>query len=94
VDPVDDGGRVDVVDAPCARSTRSTRSTGSTRAALPSSPEAEANGALVLLRVVRPLLGRQLAAQADAFENQGGFRERLYRVRTARRRGQGGWRGR
>ncbi|MHC4915538.1 MAG: four helix bundle suffix domain-containing protein [Planctomycetota bacterium] len=48
----------------------------------PSTPEAEANGALVLLRVVCPLLDRQMAAQAAAFETEGGFRERLYRVRT------------
>jgi four helix bundle suffix protein len=28
-------------------------------------------------------LDRQLAAQAAAFENEGGFTERLYRVRSA-----------
>jgi four helix bundle suffix protein len=31
------------------------------------------------------LLGRQLAAQARAFERQGGFTERLYRKRQERR---------
>lgn len=29
--------------------------------------------------------GRQLAAQAGAFEKNGGFGERLHRIRTARR---------
>ena len=51
----------------------------------PSSAEVSANVALVLLRVACSLLERQLAAQGQAFERQGGFRERLYRVRTARR---------
>ena len=31
------------------------------------------------------LLDRQLAAQATAFENEGGFTERLYRVRSEKR---------
>lgn len=45
-----------------------------------------ANAALVLIGVAVALLDRQLAAQAKAFENEGGFTERLYRVRQSRRR--------
>ena len=33
------------------------------------------------------LLDRQLAAQARAFETEGGFTERLYRTRKKRRNG-------
>ncbi len=49
-------------------------------------PEIAANGALALIAVATSLLDRQIAAQAKAFEAGGGFTERLYRVRTARRR--------
>jgi len=38
-----------------------------------------------LLNLCVHLIGRQMAAQADAFEKEGGFTERLYRVRTQRR---------
>ena len=41
-----------------------------------------ANGVLVLLRVACALLSRQVAAQAKAFEQNGGFTERLYRMRS------------
>ena len=51
----------------------------------PGFSEIAANGVLVLLAVACALLDRQLAAQAQAFENDGGFTERLYRVRSARR---------
>jgi four helix bundle suffix protein len=44
-----------------------------------------ANAALVLLAVACSLLDRQIAVQAEAFENEGGFTERLYRVRTEAR---------
>jgi len=44
-----------------------------------------ANTVLVLLAVACSLLDRQIAAQAKAFENEGGFTERLYRVRSAKR---------
>ena len=47
--------------------------------------EIAANGALALLAVACALLDRQLAAQATAFENEGGFTERLYRVRSQKR---------
>jgi four helix bundle suffix protein len=45
-----------------------------------------ANAALVLIGVAITLLGRQVQAQAAAFEQNGGFTERLYRVRQQRRR--------
>jgi len=44
-----------------------------------------ANAALSLLNLCCHLLDRQLTAQAAAFEKEGGFTERLYRVRTAKR---------
>ncbi len=48
-------------------------------------PEIAANAALTLLAVACSLLDRQLAAQAQAFETEGGFTERLYRVRSQKR---------
>ena len=45
-----------------------------------------ANAALSLLNLACYLLGRQLEAQAAAFEKEGGFTERLYRVRSERRK--------
>jgi len=45
-----------------------------------------ANAALSLLNLCCYLLDRQLAAQARSFEEEGGFTERLYRVRSQRRR--------
>ena len=44
-----------------------------------------ANGARVLVDVVTALLRRQLAAQAEAFQQEGGFTERLYRQRKKKR---------
>jgi four helix bundle suffix protein len=44
-----------------------------------------ANGALSLLNLCIYLLDRQVRAQAQAFETEGGFTERLYRHRTQRR---------
>jgi len=44
-----------------------------------------ANGALALLNLCIYLLDRQLAAQAAAFERDGGFTERLYRQRSLHR---------
>jgi four helix bundle suffix protein len=49
--------------------------------------EIAANGALVLIGVACSLLDRQLAALARAFEEEGGFTERLYRVRQQKRWG-------
>ncbi len=45
-----------------------------------------ANAVLSLLNLCCHLLDRQLAAQAQAFENEGGFTERLYRIRSRKRR--------
>jgi len=45
-----------------------------------------ANAALVLIGVACTLLDRQLATQAKAFTDDGGFTERLYRLRTESRR--------
>jgi len=62
------------------QSTSSTPSTSSTNA------ELAANAALTLIAVACYLLDRQLAAQAAAFEREGGFTERLYRTRSQSRR--------
>jgi four helix bundle suffix protein len=66
---------------PGGPSTKSMKSTSS------SFPELAANAALVLIAVACSLLDRQLAALAAAFEQEGGFTERLYRVRSNIRRG-------
>jgi four helix bundle suffix protein len=59
---------------------------GQEKASTPSTyPDIAANAALVLLAVACSLLDRQLAAQAKAFEAEGGFTERLYRVRSEKR---------
>ncbi len=66
-----------------SQSTKSTLSTSST----PSTyPQISANAALVLIAVAVSLLNRQLAAQADAFEKEGGFTERLYQRRVQARK--------
>jgi len=53
----------------------------------PSSSELVANAVLSLLNLCCYLLDRQLAAQAQSFEKEGGFTERLYhRRQTTRRR--------
>lgn len=51
----------------------------------PAYAEAAANAALVLLAVACALLDRQIAAQAAAFEQEGGFTECPYRVRSSKR---------
>jgi four helix bundle suffix protein len=58
---------------------------GQEQPSTPAFPEVAANAALVLLAVACSLLDRQLAAQAKAFETEGGFTERLYRVRSEKR---------
>jgi four helix bundle suffix protein len=45
-----------------------------------------ANAALSLLNLCCYFLDRQIARQAKDFESEGGFTERLYRVRTTKRR--------
>ena len=63
-------------------------STGSTRSTLSTKiyPELSANAALTLLAVACYLLDRQVERLAQDFEKEGGFTERLYRVRSSRRR--------
>lgn len=63
-------------------STESTTSTLSTK----TYPELSANAALTLLTVACSLLDRQVERLAQDFEKDGGFTERLYKVRTAKRR--------
>ena len=60
-------------------SIRSIKSTASTF------PEIAANGVLALITVACSLLNRQIASLEKAFVEEGGFTERLYRVRTERR---------
>ena len=47
--------------------------------------EISANAVLVLIGVACALLSRQIETLAKQFEDEGGFSERLYRVRTQRR---------
>ncbi|TVS10831.1 MAG: hypothetical protein EA424_24620 [Planctomycetaceae bacterium] len=49
-------------------------------------PELSANAILTLATIADFLLDRQMARLARKFEDEGGFTERLYRVRSARRR--------
>lgn len=77
-------GRSGLASDPGSQSTESTRSTLFTK----TYPELSANATLVLLTVVCALLDRQVERLANDFENEGGFTERLYRVRTANRRRQ------
>jgi four helix bundle suffix protein len=51
-----------------------------------STPTLVANAALSLLNLACYFLDRQIAAQAAAFEKEGGFTERLYRVRSEAKR--------
>ena len=60
---------------------RQSGSTASTLSTPSTYPEIAANAALTLIAVACSLLDRQLAAQAAQFEREGGFSERLYRVR-------------
>ena len=68
-------------------STVSTRSIASTMPAETVYSEIAANACLVLIAVACSLLDRQLASLAAAFEREGGFTERLYRVRRNARGG-------
>lgn len=63
------------------------RQGGQSNLSMRSSYAAAANAALVLISVASSLLERQIASQAAAFEAEGGFTERLHRIRTKRRRG-------
>ena len=48
--------------------------------------EVAANGVLALIAAASSLLDRQIQAQADAFQHEGGFTERLYYMRNAQRK--------
>ena len=61
------------------------KSTESTKSTVSTYPEIAANGALALLAVACSLLDRQIATLEKNFVNEGGFTERLYRVRSERR---------
>jgi four helix bundle suffix protein len=74
------------LDGQSTASISSTKSTASTPSTKTTYPEIAANAALTLLAVACSLLDRQLAAQAAAFEKEGGFTERLYRTRSQARR--------
>jgi len=65
---------------------RPCQSIGSSLSTKPLPPETlAANAALSLLNLACHLLDRQLAAQAENFLQEGGFTERLYRLRSKRR---------
>jgi len=70
------------------REMKSTGSISSTASIAVSYPEIAANGALALIAVAGSLLDRQIASLEKAFVEEGGFTERLYRVRTAGRENQ------
>lgn len=53
-----------------------------------SSAALAANAALSLINLCARLLDKQIEAQAKAFENEGGFTERMYRIRQQRRKRQ------
>ena len=59
---------------------------GSHATALDQYAAPAANAAHVLVGVAIALLKRQIEAQADSFEKEGGFTERLYRIRSQRRK--------
>jgi four helix bundle suffix protein len=61
------------------------KSTVSTQSTVSTFPEIAANGALALLAVACSLLDRQIATLEKSFVEEGGFTERLYRVRSQRR---------
>ena len=52
-----------------------------------SKQEIAANAVLTLINVATALLDRQLAAQAEAFKKEGGFTERLYKIRKKYQKG-------
>jgi four helix bundle suffix protein len=60
-------------------------STVSTKSTVSTFPEIAANGALALIAVACSLLDRQLASLEQAFVQEGGFTERLHRVRAQAR---------
>jgi four helix bundle suffix protein len=74
-------------DGPDGRNGRDGRAQGQSVQSMQSTyPEIAANAALVLIGVACALLDRQIAALAEAFTEEGGFTERLHRIRSERRR--------
>lgn len=73
-------------DGPDGQPKRKAPSTPSIPSTKSTYPELAANAALVLIGVACALLDRQIAAQAAAFTEEGGFTERLYRIRSERRK--------
>ncbi len=71
------------------RPCRSVKAEGSPCPSVPTCAQLAANAALSLLNLSSHLLKNQLKTQAAAFEAEGGFTERLYRVRAQNRRTQG-----
>jgi len=78
-------GQDDRQSTPSTLSTPSVPSTPSILCKASTYAEIAANAALILIAVATGLLDRQLAAQAAAFETDGGFTERLYRTRHNRK---------
>ena len=70
---------------PSTLSSVSSQSSKSSQSSASIYPEIAANAALVLIAVACALLDRQLTSLAAAFEREGGFTERLYRVRKSAR---------
>lgn len=74
-------------DGQSGQRSESIESTESTMSTAPAAyPEIAANGALALIAVACSLLDRQIAALEKAFVGEGGFTERLYRVRSGHRK--------
>lgn len=84
--------RQELIDARCASADEVAQWVREVRARLgpngrrPTHAEIAANAALVLIAVARSLLERQLASLAKSFLDEGGFTERMYRLRSQRRR--------
>ena len=76
----------EIHDGPNGTHGQNVQSTVSTKPTRSTYSEIAANAALILIAVACGLLDRQLAAQADAFEKDGGFTERLYQRRVQARR--------
>jgi four helix bundle suffix protein len=61
------------------------KSIESTKSTVSTFPEIAANGVLALIAVAGSLLSRQMASLEKAFVEEGGFTERLYKVRCEKR---------
>jgi four helix bundle suffix protein len=86
-----DPRRQELVDARCstaeevAQWVRDVRARCGQNGRKPTYPEIAANAALVLIAVACSLLDRQLASLGKRFLEEGGFTERMYRMRKQRR---------